>query len=248
MSVAPRCPHCQRPLLSRFAKLCSFCGKKLPDEILLSSDQRAAVERDEAAHRDLLAIQRELPAAPSSPPPLSPATSSPSRPPRWTPRFFPRERVDGFLALIGFPAAHPKYDRHITSAGLDETNWNVVLSESPSWFDMDWRTALDEALLPILARLENLGFSIAATFSPEGDRGTLRRGAQEVSAKYRPVDSDSLDSTIAGLNTLLRGEAQLRAYRRYEGTDSFAYLLLSDALWRRAEAEYPEFAADFRAP
>ena len=44
---APLCPACQRPLLTRFARRCSYCGAMLPAELLLSPEQKAEIERRE---------------------------------------------------------------------------------------------------------------------------------------------------------------------------------------------------------
>ncbi len=43
----PICPACRRPLLTRFAKLCCYCGAALPAELLLAPEQKAEIERRE---------------------------------------------------------------------------------------------------------------------------------------------------------------------------------------------------------
>ena len=47
--MAYRCPACNRTILSRRNKLCSFCGKQLPTELLFT---QAEVEKIEAAERE----------------------------------------------------------------------------------------------------------------------------------------------------------------------------------------------------
>jgi predicted amidophosphoribosyltransferase len=47
--MAYRCPACSRAILSRRNKLCSFCGKPLPAELLFTP---AEVEEIEAAERE----------------------------------------------------------------------------------------------------------------------------------------------------------------------------------------------------
>jgi predicted amidophosphoribosyltransferase len=47
--MAYTCPACERSILSRRNKLCSFCGKPLPSELLFTP---AEVEAIEAAERE----------------------------------------------------------------------------------------------------------------------------------------------------------------------------------------------------
>jgi uncharacterized Zn finger protein (UPF0148 family) len=54
--MAYHCPACSRPILSRRNKLCSFCGKQLPPELLFTP---AEVEKIEAAERER-ALARKL--------------------------------------------------------------------------------------------------------------------------------------------------------------------------------------------
>lgn len=54
--MAYTCPACERSILSRRNKLCSFCGKPLPPELLFTP---AEVEAIEAAERER-ALARKL--------------------------------------------------------------------------------------------------------------------------------------------------------------------------------------------
>jgi predicted amidophosphoribosyltransferase len=38
-----RCPNCQSPIYSRKSKICGVCEKPLPEELLLSDEQVAAL-------------------------------------------------------------------------------------------------------------------------------------------------------------------------------------------------------------
>jgi hypothetical protein len=52
-----QCPACKKPLLSRSARLCVFCGEKLPDHLLLplAEVRRQEQQSQEAVHRVLAA-------------------------------------------------------------------------------------------------------------------------------------------------------------------------------------------------
>ncbi len=54
--MAYHCPTCDRPILSRRNKLCSFCSNPLPAELLFTS---AEIEAIEAAERER-ALARKL--------------------------------------------------------------------------------------------------------------------------------------------------------------------------------------------
>lgn len=41
------CPACKKPLLSRHSPLCSFCGVKLPAELLFTPEEKKRIEADE---------------------------------------------------------------------------------------------------------------------------------------------------------------------------------------------------------
>jgi hypothetical protein len=42
-----RCPHCQSPIYSRKNRICGVCEKPLPEELLLSDEQVAALKKQE---------------------------------------------------------------------------------------------------------------------------------------------------------------------------------------------------------
>lgn len=238
--------------MSRFSKLCSFCGAKIPAELLLSPEERVAWEQAEAQSRRLLALKHDQPEALAAPTPLSadPLEKLPRPPfrPASSAPIYPRERVDAFLALLDYPVGHTRYARHVTARGLDDSDWETVLSAAPGYFHFDWRCALSDALAAVLSRLEAIGAPVGARCSDTGDTADLERNDRRAPAKYRPVDGDSYDAPTAALNTLLRGHSQLRADRHFEGSDSFGYLLLTEAQWRCVDAGFPEFAAHFRVP
>jgi len=48
------CPSCGKPLVSRFSPLCSYCGARLPAELLFTKRERARIEADESKARKAL--------------------------------------------------------------------------------------------------------------------------------------------------------------------------------------------------
>jgi hypothetical protein len=56
--MAYHCPACDRAILSRRDKLCSFCGKPLPAELLFTAAEVEAIDAAEWA-RALARKQRE---------------------------------------------------------------------------------------------------------------------------------------------------------------------------------------------
>ncbi len=60
--MAYHCPACIRAILSRRNKLCSFCGKPLPAELLFTAAEIAkieAAERERAIARQRMEEERE---------------------------------------------------------------------------------------------------------------------------------------------------------------------------------------------
>ena len=49
-----KCPSCGKPLVSRVAPLCSFCGARLPAELLFTKEEKARFEADESRARKAL--------------------------------------------------------------------------------------------------------------------------------------------------------------------------------------------------
>ena len=41
-----KCPHCDSVVYSRRNVLCGVCGKRLPDSVLFTAEERAVVERE----------------------------------------------------------------------------------------------------------------------------------------------------------------------------------------------------------
>lgn len=56
-----KCPKCGRALLSRRNPLCGYCGEALPKELLLTDEERSAVDKeiDKARRRKREAEERE---------------------------------------------------------------------------------------------------------------------------------------------------------------------------------------------
>ena len=51
------CPSCGKPLVSRLSPLCSYCGARLPAELLFSKEEKERIEADELRARK--AIEEE---------------------------------------------------------------------------------------------------------------------------------------------------------------------------------------------
>ena len=49
-----KCPSCGKPLLSRVSPLCSYCGARLPTELLFTKEEKARIEADELKTRNAL--------------------------------------------------------------------------------------------------------------------------------------------------------------------------------------------------
>jgi len=47
----PKCPSCDRALMSRISPLCSWCGAKVPDGLRFSPEEIQKMEDEEAAIR-----------------------------------------------------------------------------------------------------------------------------------------------------------------------------------------------------
>lgn len=61
-TTPPKCPSCARGLLSRIAKLCSWCGAHIPDSIRYTPAELAVILAEEAeaqAARDAAEKERE---------------------------------------------------------------------------------------------------------------------------------------------------------------------------------------------
>jgi hypothetical protein len=54
-----RCPTCSRPILSRRNKLCSFCQKPLPAELLFTLAEVEMIEAAEAERKLLRELRQE---------------------------------------------------------------------------------------------------------------------------------------------------------------------------------------------
>ena len=52
--MTPKCPNCGSIIYSRRNVLCGVCGKRLPQELLFTPEERGVVERelDEASQRE----------------------------------------------------------------------------------------------------------------------------------------------------------------------------------------------------
>lgn len=48
--MAFECPSCNRPLYNRRRDTCEFCGEAVPEELLLSSEQQAALDKLKEYH------------------------------------------------------------------------------------------------------------------------------------------------------------------------------------------------------
>jgi len=57
--MAYHCPACSRPILSRRNKLCSFCEKPLPAELLFTAAEVAAIEAAERERAIAIKLREE---------------------------------------------------------------------------------------------------------------------------------------------------------------------------------------------
>ena len=52
----PSCPACSKPLMSRVAKLCSWCSAPVPDALRFTPEEIAAIHASEAAAKKKLEL------------------------------------------------------------------------------------------------------------------------------------------------------------------------------------------------
>lgn len=52
--MKPKCPSCGKPLVSRLSLLCSYCGARLPAELLFTKEEKARIEADDLRARKAL--------------------------------------------------------------------------------------------------------------------------------------------------------------------------------------------------
>jgi uncharacterized Zn finger protein (UPF0148 family) len=49
-----KCPACGKPLVSRVSPLCSYCGARLPAEMLFTKEEKERIEADDLRARKAL--------------------------------------------------------------------------------------------------------------------------------------------------------------------------------------------------
>jgi hypothetical protein len=53
-TIKYECPSCGKPLISRLSPLCSYCGARLPSELLFSEEEKERIEADDLRARKAL--------------------------------------------------------------------------------------------------------------------------------------------------------------------------------------------------
>jgi hypothetical protein len=140
------------------------------------------------------------------------------------------------LSAFGIGPQSSGYQRWRRDDGFRQVDLEDVLAESSSALRVDWRDSLEETVETIAEQLSEFELDAEPDLDEEGEQGTLRIGGKIAHVKYVPEDEDIFDDVIAGINRLIASKARYRKFRNSEGTDGWAYGLLSHQDWQALQS------------
>jgi hypothetical protein len=144
------------------------------------------------------------------------------------------------LATFGIGPYSKGYQRWRRDDGFRLVDLEEVLGESQFVLRVDWREWLQDATNTIRDQLGAIGISAAADLGEDGDQGYIEvEGRREV-IKYVPNDDDDFDVVIQTINSLISTKGRYRKFRSCEGSDGWAYCLLSNENWNELESSAGE--------
>ena len=140
------------------------------------------------------------------------------------------------LSVFGIEPSHRSYQRWRRDDGFRLVDLEDVLDESQFVLKVDWREYLQDAIDIVLAQLSSIGVLANADLGEEGAQGHIEINGERKTIKYVPSDDDDFDQVIRSINSLIYAHAQYRKFRSCEGTDGWAYGLLSNEDWTALES------------
>ena len=149
----------------------------------------------------------------------------------------PLDVAERVLAVFGIDAPTPLYERRATAGGITLDGLHEVLaSDSPFVFIIDWRAELFEELELIAAALAGLGVALRVDF-PDDDagKGWVECDGNRRALKYVPRDGDDFTDVIVAVQQLMPPAVEFRAGGDGQG-DGWEFAVLRREEWSALDA------------
>jgi hypothetical protein len=152
-------------------------------------------------------------------------------------RRIPLDVAHQVLATFGITEPSPLYERRVKADGfaLDDLH-EVLASESPFIFGVDWRAALPDELTPIAAAIAELGAELEVDVPEDADEGSVACGGKRETVKYVPSDEDDFTDVITAVQKVVPAQIQFRESTSNGYHDGWEFAALRDEEWASLEA------------
>jgi hypothetical protein len=141
------------------------------------------------------------------------------------------------LATFGITEPSPLYDRRVKPSGFAHDDLHEVLaSESPFIFIVDWRAALPEELALIIPAVEKLGANVRSEVAVDADDGWIECAGKREWVKYVPNDNDDFTDVIVAFQTIIPAAIEFRESIHNGGSDTWEFAALLREEWTALES------------
>jgi hypothetical protein len=144
------------------------------------------------------------------------------------------------LSAFGIGPSSKGYLRWRRPDGFCLVDLEVVLGESQYILRVDCREWMQDAMNTIQDQLTAIGVSATSDLGEEGEQGFIEIEGKQDAIKFVPNDDDDFDTVVQSINTLISTKGRYRKFRTSEGSDGWAYGLLSNGDWKELESNAPE--------
>jgi hypothetical protein len=151
-------------------------------------------------------------------------------------RRIPLDVAHQVLATFGITEPTPLYERRVKPDGfaLDDLH-EVLASESPFVFGIDWRAALPDELAPIAAAVAELGAELDVGVPEDADEGSVACAGKREHVKYVPSDEDDFTDVIAAVQKVMPSTIEFRASTSNGYHDGWEFAALLREEWAALE-------------
>jgi hypothetical protein len=149
----------------------------------------------------------------------------------------PLDIANQMLATFGITEPTDLYDRRAKPGGFAADDLHEVLaSESRFIFLVDWRAALPEELVPIIAALKELGVEVQSEVAEDADDGWIECSGNREWVKYVPNDNDDFAKVIVSLQRIIPAAVEFRESPHNSGSDTWEFAALLREEWIALES------------
>lgn len=146
------------------------------------------------------------------------------------------EAAQEFLAMLGITRRSREFKRLVKANEFTLAKFDRVLFESPFIIIVDWRSCLSEVLGPIQSALALLDVDFAFNVDSSDIVGKAKCESKTVKVRYVPSQHTDFDIVIHRLQSILPNHIEFRSSPLYDGTDSWAYAVLTRQKWELLES------------